>query len=482
MGAQRLVPRCLPAPPVMWRFLGLAGIAGFLFAPGVDLSLWGQGAADPMGEHYRAAQNALRSGNQETAGVEYRAFLAEAIHRAGNAQAHAGDLARAARSLEEALVFSGNDVALRSDYASVLFDAGRFNEAEEPAKSGVAAEPKNAHAQLLLGKILFEEKNYAAASTSLQAASELGEFRQAWKTLALAYLRLDQLDRARTVLARMLTTLGDTPQNRVAAAVVYYYGDHVDEAAEALKQVIAQHPATRDAHYYLGLVYLARNEEAGYAKARPEFQAELSVNPGDFRSRHMLGHIALEERHFADAETELLRARSLNPGDAGAQLLLGQLYSETNRPGQAEEVLGKLIQGWGDAPADFQLVRAHYILGRVLRENGKLDEGAGEIKAAEDLRKQIRLRSSETLETRLKGPTGTGSGGDREFADKPAPVANSAERARAQAFVTQISPLIGEAYYNLAGIAVQLKDSATGARYLQLAGQWDPSLAKVQPQ
>jgi tetratricopeptide (TPR) repeat protein len=450
-----------------------------------------------MGEHYRAAQSALRSGNQETAGVEYKAFLAEAIHRAGNAQAHAGDLARAARSLEEALVFSGNDVAVQSDYASVLFDAGRFNDAEEPAKSVVAAEPKNAHAQLLLGKILFEEKDYAGASASLQAASELGEFRQSWRTLALAYLRLDQpgldqpgldqpgrdqVDRARAVLARMLATLGDTPQNRVAAAVVYYYGDHVEEAAEALKKVIAQHPSTPDAHYYLGLVYLAHNEEADYAKARPQFQAELSINPRDFRSRYMLGHIALEERHFADAETELLRARSLNSGDVGTQLLLGQLYSETNRPGQAEEVLRKLIQGWGDAPADFQLVRAHYILGRVLRENGKLDEGASEIKVSEDLRKQIRLRSSEALETRLKGPTGAGSGGDREFADKSAPVANSAERARAQAFVTQISPLIGEAYYNLAGIAVQHKDSATGARYLELAGQWDPSLAKVQPQ
>jgi tetratricopeptide (TPR) repeat protein len=478
MWAQRRIPKCLLALRAKLRLIGCVGMA-ILF--GVScLCLWSQSAPDPMAEHYRAAQSALRAGDQETAAVEYKAFLAEAIHRAGNAEAQAGDLAGAARFLQEALTFSGNDETVRMDYASVLFDAGRFNDAEEPAQSVAADQPKNARAQLLLGKILFEEKNYAGSSTALQAASELGEFRQTWQTLALAYLRSEQLDRARAVLARMLATLGDTPQNRVAAAAVYYYGDHLDEAAEALKKVIAQHPSAPNAHYYLGLVYLARNEEAGYAKARPEFQAELSINPGDFRSRYMLGHMALEERHFAEAETELQKARSLNAADAGTQLSLGQLYSETNRPQQAEAVLRKLIQSWGDTAADFQLERAHYILGRVLRENGKLDEGAQEIKVAEDLRKQIRVRSSETEETRLKGPTGAGFGSEREFADKPTS-ASSADQARAHSFVTQISPLIGEAYYNLAGIALQHKDSGRAARYLHLAGQWDPSLAKVQP-
>ena len=437
--------------------------------------------ADPMVQHYEAAQNSLRTGSQESAAIEYKAFLAEAIRRAANARARAGELSGAASSLHEALAFSGDDVGVQLDYASVLFDLGRLKEAEEPAQSAIRAEPKNARARSLLGQILFEKKEYGAASAHLQAALDLGDFSQVWRTLAIAYLRLQQLDRARAVLGRMIARLGDTPENRVTAATVYYYGDYADQAADELKNVIAAHPSTRDAHYYLALVFLARNEDAGYAKAEPELRAELALNPDDFRSRYMLGYIALQQRKFAEAQPELLKARSLNPTDASVQLLLGQLYSETDRAAQAEEVLHALIASWAEnTPPDFRLVRAHYMLGRVLREGGHLEKGAAEIKEAEQLRRQLRITSAESSETRLRslGSEDPANGSGR--ADQRSAKPNSSEQVRAQAFVAQISPLIGEAYYNLAGISAQRKDSATSAYYLQMAVTWDPSLAKVQ--
>ena len=436
--------------------------------------------ADPMMQHLDAAENSLRAGKQETAATEYKAFLAEALHRAANARARAGDLNGAARSLQEAIAFSGNDVAVRLDYASVLFDQGRLKEAEEAAQQAVTANPKSARAQALLGQILFEEKEYAGATGHLQAALDLGEFNQVWHTLAIAYLRVQQPDRTRAVIAKMITKLGDTPENRVTAATIYYYGDYVDDAAAELKKVLAAHPQTRDAHYYLALAYLARNEEAGYAKAVPEFRAELALNPGDFRSHYMLGYIALQQRKFGEAEPELIKARSLNPGDPGAQLLLGQLYSETARAPQAEQALRGLITSWDEStPPDFTLVRAHYILGRVLREGGHLEDGAAEIAKAEQLRRQLRITSAEGSESRLKSLAYADSeNGGR--ASRKRNQANSSDAARAQAFVAQMSPLIGEAYYNLAGIAAQRKDSATSAQYLQMAVAWDPSLAKAQ--
>ena len=455
---------------LFWLFVLVVSVSRFAGAQG----------ADPMMQHLDAAETSLRAGNHETAATEYKAFLAEAIHRAANARARAGDLSGAARSLQEALAFSEDDVAVRLDYASVLFDQGRVKDAEEPAQKAVAGDANNPRAQALLGQILFEEKEYAVATGHLQAALDLGEFSQVWRTLAIAYLRVQQLDRARAVIAKMITKLGDTPENRVTAATIYYYGDYVDDAAVELKKVLAAHPQTRDAHYYLALAYLARNEEAGYAKAVPEFRAELALNPDDFRSHYMLGHIALQQRRFGEAELELMKASSLNPGDPGVQLLLGQLYSETDRAAQAEQILRGLIASWGEtAPADFTLVRAHYILGRVLRERGHFEEGAAEIAKAAQLRRQLRITSAEGSESRLESLAGAKSenGG---HASRKRNSANSLDAARAQAFVAQISPLIGEAYYNLAGIAAQRKDSVTSAQYLQMAVAWDPSLAKVQ--
>ncbi len=447
----------------------------------LGLSLQGKSqSADPMAQHFATAQGSLRAGNLDAAAREYKAFLAEAIHRAGNARARAGDLGGAAASLQEGLAFSGDDIALRLDYASVLFDQGKAKEAEEAVQPAVSAEPRNARAEMLLGQILFQEKEYMAAATHLQAAADLGEFSQVWHSLAIAYLRSQQIDLARTVLARVLTKLGDTPENRVTAATVYYYGDHPDEAAAELKKVIATHSTTRDAHYYLGLAYLARNEEAGYAKAVPEFRAELTLNPDDFRSHYMLGYIALQKRTFGDAEKELVKARVLNPADRGAQRLLAQVYSETNRAPQAEQILRGLISSEEqNAVPDFTLVRAHYMLGRVLREGGDPEEGAAEIAKAEQFRRQLRIASDEGAESRLKTLTGADVD-SRGVTHRKSDRSNSAYESKAQAFIAEISPLIGEAYYNLAGISARRGDSVTSTHYLRMAVAWDPSLAKVQ--
>ena len=458
-------------------FLRFAGMIVLLV--GVAELAWVQSERDPIAEHFRAAQVALRSGDLPIAESEYKAFLAEAIHRAGNARAQAGDLQGAANSLQQASAISGNDRTVLLDYASVLFDQGRFKEAEDTAQSAVKAAPNNAAAQVLLGRILFEEKDYSAASAHLQMAADTGKFREAWRTLALAYLRLQQVDRARQVLNHMIAETGDTPQSRIAAATVYYYGDYSEVASDELRKITAQHPSAPNAHYFLGLAYLAKNEEAEYEKAIPEFRAELRIEPDDFRSHYMLGYIRIKQHRFEEAEPELQRAHALSATDEGTQLLLAELYSETNRQARAEEILRSLIDSRPQSvQPSFVLVRAHYMLGRLLRNGGKFDEGTEQIKISEELRRQLRANSQEAEQSRVREPIETESAS--RVAGLKSAAASSAEQANAQAFIAQISPLIGEAYYNLAGIAAQRKDSSTSAQYLQRAVEWDPSLAKVQ--
>jgi tetratricopeptide (TPR) repeat protein len=431
-----------------------------------------------MEQHYDAAQRYLRAGDQLKAAAEYKDFLGEAIHRAANAQAQGGDLIAAAQSFDEAMTFSGKDESVVLDYASLLFDRRQFADADKAAQKVVTAEPSNPRAQILLGQILFEEKNYQAACLHLRTAADSGQFVQVWRTLAIAYLRLRQLDRARVVLNKAVTLLGDTPQNSVAVASIFYYGDYADEAAEELKKIIKAHPDTPDAHYFLGLTYLAKDEEAGYAKAIPEFRAELAIAPIDYRSHYMLGYIAVQQRHFEDAELELRRSLAANPGDLGAQLLLGQVYSETGQTQQGEDVLRRLIASWDKSlPGDSRLVRAHYMLGRMLRDSGKTEDGNAEIKSAEQLRKQLRNPASVGTESRLKGPATEEASTIGSVTEKMVAPANSAEQARAQEFVSRISPLIGEAYYNLGGISALHKESMLAAQYLQMATRWDPSLA-----
>jgi tetratricopeptide (TPR) repeat protein len=464
------VPRQTPR---VARLPGSVSLGLLLLANGFAAHIYAQTAQDSLWRHYKEAQASLRGGEQDRARAEYMAFLAEALHRVANAKAKSGDLDAAARTFEETLALIP-DTAIRLDYASVLFDAGRIQAAEVEAQRVVDAEPKDIRSRVLLGRVFFEQKDYAAAKDHFEAAVKQGEFVSVWRLLSLTYLRLQELPSARSLLQAALAHLGSTPANRIAVATVYYYGDYPDEAIAELKRVIAQNDTAPEAHYYLGLAYLARNEEAGFTKAIQEFRAQLKLQPENFPSQYMLGYIALKQRDFAEAERELKRAAKLNPNDAGTQLLLGQLYSETHREQLAEVTLRKLIASWNGSPPDATLARAHYMLGRALEERGQAEEGTKEIQESQRLRKE--LRHSAVLENGGDGDTSQLSGHSAKI--RP----SKREQEQARAFVGQISPPIGEAYFNLGVMAAHRGENSAAAQFRQKAVEWDPSLSQGQKQ
>jgi len=436
-----------------------------------------QAVPDPMTQHYKAAQDSLRAGDQDRAAIEYQAFMGEALHRVANARALSGHPDEASRTFEEAMPFTGPDAATRLDYASVLFDANRFKEARPVAQLVVDAQPNNRKAHILLGRINFEDKDYPAAREQFVAAGP-GSLREVWRPLTMTYLRMQDLPAARTLLQRVIAILGDTPANRLSIATAYYYGDYPDQAILELKKILAGPSPPPEAHYFLGLAYLSRNEEAGYAKAMPEFRTALQLRPQDFASSYMLGYILFKQRNFDQAEQELDRASSLNPNDAGTQLLLGELYAETRRSARAEAALQKLIAGSNPDAPDNTSIRAHYMLGRLLRDEGKLEEGAAEINKSEQLRRKLRLSSTDVSASSVaRGATRDSTEMDSSSGSHRLTLASARETAQAQDFIANLAPAIGEAYYNLAALASQHHDSVTAAQYMQRATAWDPSLA-----
>ena len=432
---------------------------------------------DPMLAHLDSAHTALRAGDQTRASVEYKAFLAEAIHRIANARARMGDLLNADHNFEEAMAFANGDPTVQLDYASLLFDQRRFSEAQALAGSAFNVIPDNTRAQILLGRINFEQRQYSEAARLLKTAAGKGEFREVWGLLALSYLRAQQLTLAQPVLKKALRIIGENANNRVMIATIYYYGDYPDPAISELRKALAQDPQASDAHYYLGLAYLGNNESAGYAKAVSEFETQLKTTPRDFRSHYMLGYIALQQHAIGQAEQQLIEARQLNPDDKGTRLILGQLYSETSRVKEAIDVLRSLAaESSNGGPADLIDVRAHYMLGRLLQQAGEIQEGAAEIEVAEHLRRELRA-SSEEITSRTSMSTASQFINRTSQSNHSVTIASPEERERADAFVQQLVPLVGEAYYNLARIAALHHDRETASEYSARAAAWDPSLA-----
>jgi len=426
---------------------------------------------DPLKQHYTAAAAFLARGDQLLAAEEYKTFLAEALHRVANAEAQISESSKSAELFAQALELNGKDLALLNDYAALRFDQDRLSDAEALLNSALTIDLNDVRAHLLLGRVLFNTEKYLAAKPHLEFAFSHGSAREVWSLLGATDLKLQRLTAAQQLFSKVLQLLGEKASTHFRIGLAYNTGDYPDKAIVELKKAIASDPKALDQHYYLGLAYLGHNPEAGFARAEPEFRAELALSPNDFRSHYMLGYIAVKQRRTKEAEAELASAHALKPEDIGTLLLMAELFTDTDRDSEAEPVLHRAIELLGSSSSvNYEIVRAHYMLGRVLQHEGRTEEAARELAVSEELRLKFRAVS----------------GGASKESDAPNPKAayeeterkpiSAQERARAEAFVREISSPIAESFYNLGAIAANRQECPACVSYFQRAAEWNPSL------
>lgn len=442
-------------------------------------------SSDPLQQHYSAAAAFLSRGDQQHAAMEYRAFLAEALHRAANANAHVGEAQKAGDLFTQALEFDDHSSALLDDFASLRFDHDQLPEAEALLNSALALNAEDIRAHFIMGRVLFNEEKYQAAQPHLHLvwsrsrsdanAGAKADAKDAWYLLGVTDLKLQDLAAAEQVFKKALLALGDKASTHRRLGQAYYAGDYPDQAIVEFKKAIALDPKGLGQHYYLGLAYLGHNPEAGYGRAETEFRAELSLSPSDFGSHYMLGDIALKQSRMAEAEKEITRALSLKPEDPSALLLAADLFSATARDAAAEPLLRKAISMSGTSvPPKYDTIRAHYMLGRLLQRTNRQDEAVQELALSEQLRKQFRDTSGGSPKDRSdKGPRQ-----NPQPEDLPRPV-TAEERAQATAFIRRLSPAIADAFNNLGAWAANQRQCPVCVTYFQRAGEWDSSLTDL---
>lgn len=431
---------------------------------------------DPMRAHYDAANRSLNAGDHKNAEVEYRAFLAEAIHRVANAEAKVERFDDAFALFKEALSFQPKDNELELDYAAASLDAERLKQAKEAADQVVERDPRNARARFLLGRILYDSEDYQQAKVQLEAAVALNSDFQTGYMLGKTYLLLHEEKNARTLFDEMISGLGDTALLHTYFGRAYSLMDYPDLALEEFHKAIARDSHARDVHYYLALAYLRHDESTGYAKAIPEFQAELKNNPDDVRSHYMLGYIALKQRNFAEAEKELSKAASLEPEDLNTLICLAETYVSEDRARDAEATLQKAIAtSSANSGQSNQISRAHYLLGRLLMKQGRVEEA----------KVQMRTSASGGSGSVEGGPAGEprmiSSGSlvqqeSRERSGEAGQVASADERRKVEEFKGQMAPAIANGYNNLGALAAMDHDYKAAVQMFEASGSWDPNV------
>ena len=448
----------------------------------IDAATGQQREADPLERHYSAAQTFQLTGDLDRAEAEYREVLALALQRMGNLAAlEKSDSEEAVRLLEDSVQAKPENAEAAVDLATLYFRRQEMTKAKSLAAQVVKDDSRNARALHLLGNIEFAQGNFAAAAEDLHSAMDLqGDFDTAY-SLALAYLSVQKLAETKLLFDEILNDMGSTPQLHVLLGRAYRETGYLDDAIREFKKAIELDPHYPRVHYYLALTYLAQGEKERLPTARTLFEQELSINPNEFFSTYFLGIVHLEERDFPGAEDFLKKALRLQPENPDPLLYLGQTYFETSRPQMAIEAFKKSIDLTTDpARNNYQVSKAHSMMGQILIKAGKQDEGEAELKRAQDLRALAFQSDKEGQAARENGPHDV-LPEIREGREKPSflesrPPLTPAEQKQNAVLHEALVTILANAYNNLGVIRARHEQFIQASDYFQKAFHWMPGL------
>jgi tetratricopeptide (TPR) repeat protein len=223
----------------------------------------------------------------------------------------------------------------------------------------------------------FEAGDYKAAITRLEASTRRGrESARDRILLGWCYLKLGDLDRARTELERGLA-LGPRDPNAYYAYeglgwIAYRTGDQ-NRALAAFNESLRLTPGYHNAHDGLGWVYLARRDPV---RAEANFMAALKLAPTDRDARRGLAFVAYHRGDWAVAIERFQALLQEQDGDSLTRSALGWAYYYKNDYAAARRVFQDVARrepSWADPLAG---------LGWAAERQGRRDEAKTWFRAA----------------------------------------------------------------------------------------------------
>lgn len=180
------------------------------------------------GRHGEAEQLAAQVRALDPASLDAIEILA-LVHRARRDDAGAERLLRAAVAIGPAQRWPHDDLA------ALLFETGRVAEAEAACHAGIAADPGNAQAEMMLGNILSEREELVAGAAHLRRAIALaGEHPQLLANLGRNLQRQGALDDAEPLLRGAVAAMPDALSPLAWLAELLEQARRFDEASAML--------------------------------------------------------------------------------------------------------------------------------------------------------------------------------------------------------------------------------------------------------
>jgi tetratricopeptide (TPR) repeat protein len=170
--------------------------------------------------------------------------------------------------------------------------------------------------------------------------------------------------------------------------------NNYDGAVVELKNAVEMAPKRLGTHYKLGEAYWSLSQ---WDSATEQFQAELAVDPGNCAAHWKLGATVLQKNGSADAAlAEIDRAFSMCPSLTEARVDRARALIKLNRNAEAATDLEAA------AKADPAEPTAHFLLAKVYRALGRVQDAQAEMQTFSKLEENARAATAERAQEVIK--------------------------------------------------------------------------------
>lgn len=194
------------------------------------------------------------------------------------------------------------------------------------------------------GNLYLEEGRFQDAVKVLSESKSYADNARVRIDLAVAFLRLNQLERALDEAKAAVTLDPREPYARYILGNIYFTKENFEAALPELEKVFIQAPSF-DASYALGLTYLHLKQ---VARAKLLFEEIQSRFKDDRPELHILLGQAYEQTNYPlEAEREFRRALTIDPKQSRANFFLGYVilqHGGSERLGEARKAFEKELQ------------------------------------------------------------------------------------------------------------------------------------------
>ncbi len=375
-----------------------------------------------------------------------------------------------------------------------LMKRGDRKKAEGELREAIAEKPDSASAHHALAELYEAENELSGAAAEYQSVLHAdAHFPLGAADLARALSAQQKFAEAIGALQQALS-LSPAPDQivpiRVALGVTYAESGDQTKAIETLRQLVADHPESADAHLALGTVY-AQQEQVPSDDAATEFREALRIDPTMPGANLALSRALLVQKKFSDALAAVQNYIQRQPNDAEAYHLEGLIYEGQNRWDKANESLSKAARL---ASADYEIRKES---GLALAHSGRRKEAIQEFQAAEKISPQElephqqlaslydktgKIDQAKTERARLAKLSGQGqasaeAGRLNEQANKLLAAGNARAAADSYRRALQLVPNDAQMHYNLSLALDRLGETNAEVKELRRAVELDPNLA-----